>query len=249
MCEHLALNLQTVIVSRDIIWTVRNLYDAFETRSCRWCKRTLYVTGFKRSRPAQRLLVWLWHTSPVRACKFSSGGGGRIKFKKIKSNRCRGEGESSSLIKVLPSKSWIICFELLHCYQKGRQRPVWGGIRSVCPKTRTGIFQTGGTMGKEWRLTGDGSCGWLWLTAVNLSLDLCWLLFSGVKCWLSGTSLSTPTLLVKIHLPWAANTFKRDAQLWVVFFFFIVLFCIYDTPALHISSVVNLIKFPWWNVR
>lgn len=27
-------------------------------------------------------------------------------------------------------------------------------------------------------------------------------------------------------------------------FFFLALFCIYDTPALHISSVVNLIKFP-----
>lgn len=81
------------------------------------------------------LFLWLQHTTPVKASKFSRGG---IKFTKIKSNRCQTEGESFWPIKVLPSKGWIICFELLHCYQKRRQQPVWGGIRSVCPKTRGG---------------------------------------------------------------------------------------------------------------
>lgn len=41
----------------------------------------------------------------------------RIKFKEIKSSRCQSQGESSSALKGLSSKSWIICFELLHCYQ------------------------------------------------------------------------------------------------------------------------------------
>ena len=119
----------------------------------------------------------------------------RIKFKKIKSNRCQCEGESSWPIKVLSSKSWIICFELLHCYQKGRQRPVWGGIWSVCPKTWAGRLQPRGTMGKEWRLTGGGSWGCVWLTAISYVWTLRLLLFRGAECWLSRTSVCSPTFL------------------------------------------------------
>lgn len=43
----------------------------------------------------------------------------RIKFKEIKSSRCQSQGESSSAPRGLPSKSWIICFELLRRYQTG----------------------------------------------------------------------------------------------------------------------------------
>lgn len=109
--------------------------------------------------------------------------------------------------KLLSSKSPIICFELLHCYQKGRQRPVWGGIRSVCPKTRTGILQSGGTMGKKkWRLTGWGSCGWIWLTAVSYvwpAVDFC-LVESSVDCLAPRSARRR--FLVKTHLLPAAST-------------------------------------------
>lgn len=65
----------------------------------------------------------------------------------------------------------------------------------------------------------------------QLSLELCLLLF-GVKCWLAGTSLYA-TVLVKFT-SWATTKAGRQH--------------IYDSPTLHISSVVNLIKFHEWNL-
>lgn len=137
-------------------------------------------------------------------------------------------------MKVLPSKSWIICFELLHCYQKGRQQPVWGGTRSVCLKTRTGIFQPRGTMGKEWRLTGGGSWRWVWLTAIGYLWDCVYfcLVESSVDClapqFLRGSSR-------KIHrrCNWTGRK-TVSTEIWCTFV------CVYDKPTLHSSTVAHL---------
>lgn len=69
---------------------------------------------------------------------------------------------------LFPSKSWIICFEILRCYQKARQQPVGRGIGSVCLKTRARLLR-----GNQWRLTGRNSWGQLWLTAISHGLCAC----------------------------------------------------------------------------
>lgn len=67
-----------------------------------------------------------------------------------------------ALIKELNHLFWFIIL-----LSNGLQWRVCGGIWSVCPKTLTGILRPRGTMGKEWRLTGEGSWGWVWLTAIS----------------------------------------------------------------------------------
>lgn len=171
-----------------IMWRViLNMDHSGRSQMTAWkCTYDSSVNALRKDKPPRSgtpLLARLQHAAAARACKFS-----RIRFKEIK---VRVRVSLRQLWEGLSSKSWIICFELLHCYQKGLWRRVWGEIWSVCPKTLIGILRPRGTMGKEWRLTGKGSWGWVWLTAISYVWNCVYFCLAAARGerWLSGTSL------------------------------------------------------------
>jgi len=141
----------------------------------------------------------------------------------------------SALIK----RAEIICFELLHCYQKGRQRPVWGGIRSVCLKTRA--WDTAAQRNPGKRVTADGprQPGMGLIDSHQLSLDF---VFTFVS-WTRVLTVWHPRAARHISsigfFPTGQLNRCRES------FFFFLGGCLYDSPTPH---VIKLIKFHEWNL-
>lgn len=87
----------------------------------------------------------------------------------------------------------------------------------ICLSKNTGIDTPAQwNHGKEWRLTGEGSWGWVWLTAVSYFWTWCLLLCGGAGCFVRHISCTTKFLFTS--RPWWSNRhewdFNRDAVSW-----------------------------------